>query len=686
MTNDFHPPTNSQPRGIVAHGPAPHSRSSAAGVRNDGVDRTTPMGATLVQGGVTFRTWAPNARDVFVVTDATSTGDFAHFVEDPAARLLPLGDGTWAGFVADLKDGDPYLFWIVGPEGGTLGYKRDPYAREMAPKPDYPACPCLVRHKHGYPWRSTGFRSRPYHELVIYQLHIGVYWAVDGEGRDRRREYGRFLDVIERLPYLKDLGVTAIQLLPIQEFDQAIGLGYAGLDYFSPETAYQLEDEADLARRLTLLNRLFATFDQPPLALDDIRSGPNQLKALIDLCHLHGLSVIFDLVYNHAGGGFDDRSLFYFDRQAPGDDNRSLYFTDKGWAGGKVFAYWQAPVRQFLIDNARFFLDEYAIDGIRYDEVTVMHHHGGDDFCRDLTGTLRFDRPALIQIAEYWDHDRSYPITATPAGLGFDAVISDRLRNAVRSAVRQAAAGRSARVELDQVAAALRAPPGVPGWSQVNAVEDHDIVRWDYGANAPRAPRIPRLADSSDARSWYARSRSRVATGLLLTAPGIPMLFMGQEFLEDKPWHDDVKNWGQFLIWWDGLDGRDRAMSDHHRFTRELIALRRSQPALQGDRVNPYHVHNENRVLVFHRWLEGSGRDVVVAATLSEATWWGYSIGMPKSGPWREVFNSDVYDHWVNPAVAGNGGGIDASGPPMHGLPASASIVIPANGFVVLAT
>lgn len=90
-------------------------------------------------------------------------------------------------------------------------------------------------------------------------------------------------------------------------------------------------------------------------------------------------------------------------------------------------------------------------------------------------------------------------------------------------------------------------------------------------------------------------------------------------------------------------------------------------------------------MIAFHRWLEGSGEDVIVVATLAEVTWYNYGIGFPFAGSWREVFNSDAYDNFVNPIVAGNGGRISASGPPLHGFGASANIVIPANGFVVFA-
>ena len=126
-------------------------------------------------------------------------------------------------------------------------------------------------------------------------------------------------------------------------------------------------------------------------------------------------------------------------------------------------------------------------------------------------------------------------------------------------------------------------------------------------------------------------------------------------------------------------------MSDFLRFTSDLIGVRRRQPALRGEGCQVTHVHNDNRVIAFQRWVEGVGRDVMVVLTLAESTWYNYQIGFPGGGHWLEVFNSDVYDNWVNPIVAGNGGGLDANGPPMHGLSNSASVTIPANGFVVFA-
>ena len=115
--------------------------------------------------------------------------------------------------------------------------------------------------------------------------------------------------------------------------------------------------------------------------------------ALIDICHVYGIAVVFDLVYNHAGGDFGQESMYFLDLQPTGDNNRSLYFTDQGWAGGLVFAYWKREVRQFLIDNARFFFNEYHVDGFRFDEVTVIDRYGGWEFLQHLTDTLRQRKP-----------------------------------------------------------------------------------------------------------------------------------------------------------------------------------------------------------------------------------------------------------------------------------------------------
>jgi 1,4-alpha-glucan branching enzyme len=169
-----------------------------------------------------------------------------------------------------------------------------------------------------------------------------------------------------------------------------------------------------------------------------------------------------------------------------------------------------------------------------------------------------------------------------------------------------------------------------------------------------------------------------------LTAPGVPMLFMGQEFLEDKYW-SDWQGHPELLLWWAGVEGADRDMVDFHRFTRDLLWLRRRLPALTADGLNVFHVDEQNRILAFQRWVPGAGHDVVVVVSLNESSfdWGSYWLGFPSSGHWEEVFNSDVYDRFVNPNVKGNLGGVTAWPEPRHGLPASAGLTIPANSFMI---
>jgi len=124
-------------------------------------------------------------------------------------------------------------------------------------------------------------------------------------------------------------------------------------------------------------------------------------------------------------------------------------------------------------------------------------------------------------------------------------------------------------------------------------------------------------------------------------------------------------------------------MVDHLRFIGDAIRARWTHPALRGPAARPFYVSETDRVIAIHRWLEWVGRDVIIVASLSETTYYGYEIGFPRGGRWLEAFNSDVYDHWVNPWVAGNGGQVYARSSPLHGFPTSAALVIPANGVLL---
>src|SRR5215469_13404416 len=419
-----------------------------------------PVGGTLVAGGATFRVWAPRAKNVYV------SGDFNGWKQDDSCLLNPIGGGQWAGFFPNLKDGDQYLFFINGI--GTTGYKRDPHSRVLTFLPAFPGSNCVLRNPFTFPWHGTGFRPPAFNDAIIYQLHVGTY-SIEPGAAD-----GSFLDVMLKVPYLAALGVNAIEPLPVQEFQSEFSLGYNGCDFFSPESQYGEADEIKLQAYFDQVNTILGQAGQAPYSgLDVLRGADAQLRALVDICHVYGLAVIFDVVYNHAGGGFDDHSMWFFDRARFGDNNDSLYFTDQGWAGGLVFAYWNDDVKQFLIDNARFLYDEYRIDGLRFDQVSVMDAFGGWQTCQYITDTLRAEWPEAVQIAEYWPANDYVVKRTSDGGAGFDATWTDGLRNAVRGAIGAASTGASAQIDMDSIAAAIEDPGLENRWRAVKAVEDH---------------------------------------------------------------------------------------------------------------------------------------------------------------------------------------------------------------------
>jgi 1,4-alpha-glucan branching enzyme len=624
------------------------------------------MGANLIADGATFRVWAPHAHAVHVI------GDFNGRQRNDASLLNRDEHGHWRGFIPGVRDRQRYMFYVVGE--GSEGPKRDPYAREL--QTPFPS-DCIVR-KTDFPWHETGYVTPQFHNFVIYQLHVGTFFTPN-----LPKKGGTFLDVARKIPHLAGLGVTAIQLLPIQEFQTQFSQGYNGTDYFSPEMDYAVED-ADLPPYVAQVNALLQAKGLAPYAVEDLRGEMNQLKALIDLCHIHGLAVLLDVVYNHAGGdwGNPNESIYFFDRQRTDGGNwNSLYFTDRGHAGGLVFDFGKPEVCDFLIQNAKFFLDEYRVDGLRYDQVSVIDHDGaphGWRFCQDLTSTLRHHRPGALDKAEYWNVN-PYIVKPPLEGAGFDTTLTDGLRLAIRDVISNASQPDERPLDMARLARSLWPEGFQAHWQFVQGPENHDIVF------EGREQRVARLGQPADPRSWFGRSRARVATGISLTAPGIPMLFMGQEFLEDKQWSDNFTFRKDLLLYWAGLDNGDKQMLDHLRFTRELVSLRWQYPALRGQGFRVVHVHDQNRVLAFHRWVEGEGRDVMVVVHLSTFTRFDYRIGFPGGGEWGEIFNSDVYDNWVNPHVAGNGGRVVAEPYPLHECSHSTALVLPANSLLVFA-
>jgi 1,4-alpha-glucan branching enzyme len=160
------------------------------------------MGANLTAAGATFRVWAPTAKTVSI--RGTFNGWSDHF-------LTRSNDGYWFTTVPEVKEGDQYKFYVVGQ--GTTGDKRDPFARSLTFHPSFPICNCVVTQPATFPWHDANFQPKPFHELVVYQLHVGAFWSRDAQGRDQRAARpGRFLDLLFRRR--GRLGITESTCIP----------------------------------------------------------------------------------------------------------------------------------------------------------------------------------------------------------------------------------------------------------------------------------------------------------------------------------------------------------------------------------------------------------------------------------------------------------------------------------------
>lgn len=252
------------------------------------------LGGHLTDGGASFRLWAPNAREVLLIwgdQDRTQK-------PGPEWRLQKEGE-YFVGFVDGAVDGDMYRYWVVGPE--EEGPKRDPHARELEWR-GYPDTDCILRDPNSYPWASDGYQPPEPQELVLYQVHVGTFFYQDAAANDLRRHHvARFLDVLDRFEHIAALNVTGVQFLPIVEWQTSRSLGYNGTDIYSPEMDHFVPVQ-ELKRYAERLDQLRAEAGAPAIDQSVLASGVNQLKALIDLFHLRGIAVFFDVVYNHAGG------------------------------------------------------------------------------------------------------------------------------------------------------------------------------------------------------------------------------------------------------------------------------------------------------------------------------------------------------------------------------------------------
>lgn len=547
------------------------------------------MGAVPHADGTTFRVWAPHAQAVYV------TGSFNDW-QHGRTPMAHEGNGYWSANVPQAKVGDTYKFVV---QNGKQHYVRtDPYAKEVLP----PFQNGVVRN--GFKMNgqtAVSFQPPALHELVIYELHVGTF------GEEAGQPPFTFAGVIEKLPYLHVLGINAIELMPVKAFPGELSWGY--------NPAH-------------------------PFAISQVYGGREELKRLVDAAHSWGIAVILDVVYNHFGP--QDLSLWQFDGWQQHGLGGIYFYND--WRSKTPWAdtrpdYGRPEVRQYIRDNVRMWLEEYQIDGLRWDATSYIRNaHGRDGdpgadipegwgLMQGINEEMRHHNPHHIRIAEDLQANPALTQPVSSGGAGFNSQWDSQFVHPVRQAI---IATRDEDRDMLAVRDALQFRYGADAFGRVIYTESHDEV-------ANGKARVVHEIAVADGNADLAAKRSALGAALVFTAPGVPMIFQGQEFLEDE-WFDDKRP----LEW-----QKSRQNEGIVALYRHLIRLRRNLAGqtrgLSGQSINVFHVNNAAKLIAFHRWhFGGVGDDVIVIANFSSRTLTDYKLGFPRGGQWQVRFNSDL--------------------------------------------
>jgi 1,4-alpha-glucan branching enzyme len=659
--------------------------------RNLGVNKLVREGLPVA---VRFACWAPNATAVEVVIGSRGSG-YIWEPGDGVVACFPMhreDGGVWRTEVSDapaLEDYGrfrhvPYMFRIIRDDFSVV-YRTDLYSRcqigsggknPESPRPGEPpwdgtredldgskSCSvvidpdqvCELFEEGTWPetrwlpaedfWRDEYRANRPVpdrlKDLVIYELHV------DSLGLGHV-PVGTMQDAMDFITYLCDLGVNAVELMPMSEFQDRAGWGYSTSHYF---------------------------------AIEFTGGGRDKFKHFVRECHRHGIAVILDVVYNHYT--FDaERAEWAYDSARP---ERNQYYWYEGSAdqyadpdGGYVdngSSGW-APrfsspmVRRMFTSSAAALLAEYHFDGFRVDLTQAIHRDNvrhadgspvpeanlfGQKLLREWSNTLKLIRPDVFLIAE--DHT-GWPAVYSPTdagGLGFDATWYADFHHHViggtstdqghAQLVRLAGYGDDRPLHMGWLAGAL----SVSADSRVVYHASHDEV-----GNAQDSARGVVLAVNGaplvGQTRRFAEARARFAAGMTLTAPGVPMFFMGEEVGVSTPYrYDDFRS---------GRESRDDLIglragygASLFAFYADLIRFRLAHPALRSRNCEVVHVNDDDRVLAFRRW-EGSEELLVVGTLSNRAFGNGYRISLPDpadpdpaDGLWREILTSDAAEY-----------------------------------------
>jgi 1,4-alpha-glucan branching enzyme len=591
---------------------------------------TTPDGPVT---GVSFAVWAPNARGVTVV------GDFDGWSGN-AAPMRSLGSsGVWELFVPDIGAGTLYKFRVHGCDGRVVDH-ADPFAfRTEAP----PATASIVRDDERFEWHDADWmraraQRRPFAEAMsVYEVHLGSWRP----GLDYRAAAAQLAE------YVTARGFTHVELLPIAEHPFGGSWGYQVSSYYAPTARY---------------------------------GGPADFQAFVDTLHTAGVGVIVDWVPAHfpkdewALARFDGTPLYEH-----GDPRRGEQLD---W-GTYVFDFGRREVRNFLVANALFWLDEYHIDGLRVDAVASMLYldysrpaggwepnvHGGREnleavgFLQEMNATVHKHHPGVVTVAE---ESTAWPGVTRPTsvgGLGFSMKWNMGWMHDTLGYLGHDPVHRS--YHHNEVTFSL-----MYAFSEHFVLPiSHDEVVHGKGTLWSRMP--------GDDFAKAAGVRALLA--YMWAHPGKQLLFMGQEFGQQHEWSAE-----RGVDWWLLDDGKASIAAAFHRgigsMVTDLNAAYRARPALWSQDSTPAGFSwidandSQGNVLSFLR-TGSDGLSVACLFNFSGSQHSDYRVGLPEPGRWREILNTDAAGY--GGGGRGNLGAVEADELPWHGRPASASVTVP---------
>jgi 1,4-alpha-glucan branching enzyme len=605
-----------------------------------------PFGATLHKdGSTTFRVWAPFVDSVAV---RVNDGAVTPLTQEPGHT--DPADTTWIGTVPGTKAGDRYRY-VIQIKSVTREF-NDPRAQQLAgfdlpdgfglPGNDDKPRSVIVDPAFDMP----AFTEPSFNTMVIYELHVGTF-------------ANTFAGAVQKLDYLKGLGVNAVEVLPITQ------------NPLFPD--HQPADH---------------DWGYDPVQLFAIKSKygrPQDFKEFVKQCHQRQMSVIVDVVYNHlvgnnllnAFGGFTTpqipAGIFFY-----GGDRAGTGFGPRPDFG-------RLQVRQYVIDNALLLLRDYAVDGLRFDDTIDIRTSGksrvanpeGAELLQEINSAYRNTdpkQPGKITIAEDLQSSGDVTFQSGPTGLEFNAQWDDTMVNTMRGVVTQV---NDSDRDIGAVKGAIEKKMAGDVFTRIIYTEDHDQV-----GHPPGQGRLPAMIDVNDHESVFAKKRSTLAAAIMLASPGIPMIFQGQEMLETRAFGFNAPTQMDFTR------ADDPKIKGIVQMYRNLIALRRNlagkTKGLTGQNLNVFHFDNGNKTLAFHRWETGGpGDDVVVVANFSNVAMQNLNIGLPRNGQWHVMFNSgaSVYD----PAFT-NGDSFDTAANPgaKDGLNFNGNVSIGSYSAVIL--